>query len=230
MKILVSCTIAGLALLANGVYAGGMEGYGVPSNVSLYGGASVGISSHDGACAADTTDCNEGDTGHKAFVGLRAEPNRRAGEFWTTPAGVFPASSLPTMGVEVGHMQLDKNTAQGTAGRAGIYDSVLNSELSASYLAGVGYVPVAPRTELLGKVGAAFWKQNGSKTVAEDPSLDTTSTNSGVSVLLGAGAQVELNPNFSLRGEYERVLSTAADTSYEADASLLSIGAVLSTF
>lgn len=230
MKILLSCSVAGLALLANSVYAGGLEGYGAPSNVSLYGGLSAGLSSHDGACATDTTDCKDGDTGRKTFVGLRAAPNQNPSELWATPAGVMPASSLPTMGVELGYMDLGENTAKGTAGREGIYDSELQSELSASYVAGVGYVPVAPRTELLGKVGAAFWKQNGSKTVAEDAELDTNSTNSGVSMLLGAGAQVKLNPNLSLRGEYERVLGTAAATDYEADASLLSVGAVFSTF
>lgn len=230
MKILLSCSLAGLALLANSVYAGGMEGYGVPSNISLYGGLSAGMSNHDGACDATTTDCEDSDSGHKAFVGLRAEPNRNSNEFWATPTGVIPASSLPTMGVELGHMELGENTAKGKAGRMDIYDSELQSELSASYIAGVGYVPVAPRTELLGKVGAAFWKQNGSKTVAEDSDLDTNSTNSGVSMLLGAGAQVKLNPNLSLRGEYEHVFGTAADTDYEADAGLLSVGAVFSTF
>lgn len=219
MKILISCSLAGLALLANSVYAGGLEGYGVPSNVSLYGGLSAGISNHDGACTTDSTDCEDSDTGRKAFVGLRAEPDRN-----------MPASALPTMGVELGYMELGENTAQGKAGRAGIYDSELQSELSASYVAGVGYIPVAPRTELIGKVGAAFWKQNGSKTVAEDSDLDTTSTNSGVSMLLGAGAQVKLNPNLSLRGEYEHIMGTAADTDYEADAGLLSVGAVFSTF
>ncbi len=230
MKILLSCSIAGLALLANSVYAGGMEGYGVPSNISLYGGLSAGMSNHDGACDATTTDCEDSDSGHKAFVGLRADPSRNPNEFWATPAGVMPATALPTMGVELGHMELGENTAQGKAGRAGIYDSELQSELSASYVAGVGYVPVAPRTELIGKVGAAFWKQNGSKTVAEDSELNTTSTNSGVSMLLGAGAQVKLNPNLSLRGEYEHIMGTAADTAYEADAGLLSVGAVFSTF
>ncbi|MGB5599756.1 MAG: outer membrane beta-barrel protein [Thiothrix litoralis] len=230
MKTLISCSLAGMALWANATFAGGMEGYGVPSNVSLYAGASAGMASQDGACVADSTstNCEDSATGSKFFAGLRATPNHNG--FLATPGGVIPSASLPTLGIEVGHMDLGESTANGTAGRSGIYDSKLSSELSASYLAGVGYVPVAPRTELLGKVGAAYWKQNGSKTVAEDPSMDTISTNSGLGMLLGGGAQVQVNPNLSLRGEYEHVFGTATDTPYESDAGLLSVGAVFSTF
>lgn len=230
MKIIISCSLAGLALLANTAFAGGMEGYGIPSNISVYGGASAGRVTNDGACVADatSTDCKDSATGSKYFAGVRATPNSQG--FLATPTGVIPSASLPTLGVEAGHMELGESTANGTAGRSGIYDSKLKSELSANYLAGVGYVPVAPRTELLGKVGAAYWKQNGSKTVAEDTELNTSSTNSGVSLLLGGGAQVNINPNLAIRGEYERILGTAADTAYESDADLLSVGAVFSTY
>ncbi len=230
MKTIISCSLAGLTLLASAAFAGGMEGYGVPSNISIYGGASAGIATNDAACVADktSTDCKDSSTGNKYFAGVRATPSNQG--FLATPTGVIPASSLPTLGVELGHMDLGENTANGTAGRSGIYDSTLKSELSANYLSGVAYVPVAPRTELLGKVGAAYWKQNGSKTVAEDTELNTASSNSGVSVLLGGGAQVNINPNLAVRGEYERILGTAADTAYESDADLLSIGAVFSTY
>lgn len=229
MKTIISCSLAGLALLANTTYAGGMEGYGVPSNISAYAGASAGIASHEGACLADSTstDCEDTSTGHKVFAGVRAAPNNNG--FIATPAGVVPAASLPSLGLEAGYLDLGESTAKGKAGRADIYDTNLHSDLSASYLAGVGYVPVAPRTELLGKVGAAYWKQNGSKEVPEDTDLNTTSTNSGVGMLLGGGAQVHINPNLSLRGEYEHIFGTAEDTEYQSDAGLLSVGAVFST-
>ncbi len=90
-------------------------------------------------------------------------------------------------------------------------------------------MPVAPRTELLGKVGAAFWKQDGSRKVPQDTDLNIQSANSGVGMLLGGGAQYKVNNNLSVRGEYERVLDTAKDTPYQSDADLLSIGAVFST-
>jgi len=130
------------------------------------------LATNEGACLADatSTDCEDSPTGSKYFAGVRASPNNQG--FLATPTGVIPASSLPTLGVELGHMDLGENTANGTAGRSGIYDSKLKSDLSANYLSGVAYVPVAPRTELLGKVGAAYWKQNGSKTVAEDADLN----------------------------------------------------------
>lgn len=232
MKIIISCSLAGLALLANTAFAGGMEGYGIPSNISVYGGASAGMATNEGACLADatSTDCEDSPTGSKYFAGVRATPSNQG--FLATPTGVIPASSLPTIGVELGHMDLGENTAKGHVGRAapGGFDSKLRSELSANYLSGVAYVPVAPRTELLGKIGAAYWKQNGSKTVAEDADLNTSSSNSGVSVLLGGGAQVNVTPNLAVRGEYERILGTAADTAYESDADLLSVGAVFSTY
>ncbi|OQW98289.1 MAG: hypothetical protein BWK73_52800 [Thiothrix lacustris] len=60
--------------------------------------------------------------------------------------------------------------------------------------------------------------------------ISTSSSNSGVSVLLGGGAQVNVTPNLAVRGEYERILGTAADTTYESDADLLSVGAVFSTY
>ena len=47
-------------LLANTAEAGGgMEGFGVPSNMDFYGGGSVGMTSQDGACGsiANPTGC-----------------------------------------------------------------------------------------------------------------------------------------------------------------------------
>ncbi|WML91060.1 outer membrane beta-barrel protein [Thiothrix lacustris] len=230
MKTLISCALVGVGLLANVALAGGMEGYGIPSNVSLYGGASAGLTNQEGACVSDSTatDCNDASSGNKFFAGFRATPSQNG--VVAMPGGVIPSASLPTLGAEIGQMDLGESTANGTAGRSGIYDTKLTSDLSATYLAGVGYIPVAPRTELLGKVGAAYWKQNGSKVVPEDTSMNTTSSNSGLGMLLGGGAQVQINPNVSLRGEYEHVFGTAADTNYESDASLLSVGAVFSTF
>lgn len=231
MKNIISCSIAGLALLANAANAGGMEGYGVPSNISVYGGGSIGMATHEGAClAANASDgCEDSMGAYKAFAGVRASPNPNG--FVVGPTGVMPTSALPTVGMEAGYMVLGESTAQGHVGRPapGGFDADFSSDLSASYLAGVGYVPVAPRTELLGKAGAAFWEQKGKRTVAEDSDQDIASTNSGTGLLVGGGAQYKVNDNLSVRGEYEHIFGTAKDTNYESDAGLLSVGAVFST-
>lgn len=229
MKNIISCSLAGLALLANAAHAGGMEGYGVASNISAYGGASAGMATHEGGCLAAnaSTDCEDAAGGYKVFAGVRAAPNPDG--YVVGPTGMMPSSALPTLGVEAGYMDLGDSTATGKTGRANIYDANFSSDLSASYLAGVGYVPVAPRTELLGKVGAAFWEQTGKREVAQDTDLNIESVNSGVGLLLGGGAQYKVTDNLSVRGEYEHILGTAKDTAYESDAGLLSVGAVFST-
>lgn len=229
MKTIISCSLAGLALLANAANAGGMEGYGVPSNVSVYGGASAGMATHEGACIAAnaSSNCEDTSSGYKVFVGTRVAP--QPNNYVATPGGLMPSSSLPTLGVEAGYIDFGDSTADGKAGRADIYDANFSSDLSASYLAGVGYVPVAPRTELLGKAGVAFWKQNGKREVEQDSEMNIETSNSGAGMLLGAGAQYKLNDNLSVRGEYEHVFGTGKDTSFESDAGLYSIGAVFST-
>lgn len=229
MKTIISCSLAGLALLANAANAGGMEGYGIPSNVSLYAGASAGMANHDGACSAAnvSSNCDDSASGYKVFAGAKIAP--QTGNYVVTPGGVMPSAALPTLGVEAGYMDLGGGSSDGKAGRANIYDAKSSSDLSASYLAGVGYMPVAPRTELLGKAGVAFWKQNGKREVPQDTDLNIETSNSGTGLLLGGGAQYQINENLSVRGEYEHVFGTAKDTPYESDAGLYSLGAVFST-
>ncbi|MFN3786450.1 MAG: outer membrane beta-barrel protein [Thiothrix sp.] len=233
MKTTMTCAAASLAalvLLSRMTHAGGMEGYGVPSNVSAYGGASVGTAIHEGACTmagAVGTACENSDGGHKFFAGIRATPTSQG--FVTTPVGIVPSTFLPTLGVEAGYMDLGESTAKGKAGRANIYDTNLSSALTANYVAAVGYLPVTPQVELIGKAGAAFWEQKGKRDVPQDPDLTVQTTNTGTGMLLGAGAQYRVTGNISVRGEYERLLGTAKDTPAKSDADLLSIGAVLST-
>ena len=43
MKHYVSCSLAGVALLANTAFAGGYEGYGVPNNMTFYGGQVLAV-------------------------------------------------------------------------------------------------------------------------------------------------------------------------------------------
>jgi opacity protein-like surface antigen len=225
MKTYLSCSLAGFALLANVVYAGGMVGYGVPSNLSFYAGGSAGTVSQKGACGAvnnaedflSSNECNDSNTGYKVFAGTRISPRANPQKF-------------PSLGAEAGYINFGESTAKGHILRSpGGFDTQGSSKLSSVYAAGVGYLPVTPRTELLGKAGIAHWQQDGKYEVPDDTDRNTSSSSSGDGLLLGAGAQYQVNPNFAVRGEYEQVLDTASDTPFASDASLLSVGAVFST-
>jgi len=222
MKTSLSCSLAGLALLLGSAHAGGLDGTGIPSNMSFYGGGSAGLAAQKGACGAvpSSTDCTDSGTGYKVFAGTRIEP-QTTGE-----------TTLPSLGAEVGYIDFGNSSANSTilsARGVPIGQSNANSKVTSVYAAGVGYLPVAPRTELIGKAGAAYWSQKGNVDVAVDPTLNSSASSSGVGLLLGGGAQYKLNDNFSVRGEYEHVFGTGNGTSYKSDASLLSVGAVFST-
>ncbi|MEN9500764.1 MAG: hypothetical protein RI964_49 [Pseudomonadota bacterium] len=222
MKHYLSYSLAGVALLANAAYAGGMEGYGVPDNMTFYGGASIGGVNQDGACDVvdNTHDCKKPNNGYKVFAGTRFAP-------------MYDAQTLPSVGAEMGYIDFGESTSQGeilSERGFSLGDANVSNNVSSTYLAGVGYLPVAPNTELIGKAGLALWQQDGKVAVPEDSALNSNSTNSGLGTLLGAGAQYRVNDNLSVRGEYEQVFDTAKDTSYKTDASLYSVGAVFSTY
>lgn len=218
MKTYISCSLAGLALMVNAAYAGGgLEGFGVPSNMDFYAGASAGMSSEDGACnMVDRTDsCDDGTTGYKLFAGSRLAPT-------TGQPG------LPILGIEGGYIDFGESSAEGTRVKRPLLPFKTNSESSAFYLAGMGYMPVAPRAELFGKAGVTYWQQDSAVEIPLDPTQNTNTSESGFGALLGAGAQYKLNDNLSIRGEYEQAFGVGKDNT-EEDPSLLSVGAVFST-
>jgi len=235
MKTHFSCALAGLMLLANTAEAGGgMEGFGVPSNMDFYGGGSVGMTSQDGACGsiANPTGCEDSDKGYKIFGGARLKPNTEPG-------------ALPSLGVEGGYINFGESSATGDLMnvRMGLSedqgDITSNSELSGVYAAGVAFMPVAPKTEILAKAGVMRWSQKNTRqqTVIDagvvDPlderNISTSTSESGFGGLLGVGAQYQMTDNLSVRGEYERGFGIGKDSN-KTDPSLLSVGAVFSTY
>lgn len=216
-------------LLANTAEAGGgMEGFGVPSNMDFYGGGSVGMTSQDGACGsiANPTGCEDSDKGYKIFGGARLKPNTEPG-------------ALPSLGVEGGYINFGESSATGTSSRreesTPFFNDSSTSELSGIYAAGVAFMPVAPRTEVLAKAGVMRWNQKNkvSKTEIEDPiggdNQSTSTSESGFGGLLGVGAQYQMTDNLAVRGEYERGFGIGKDSN-KTDPSLLSVGAVFSTY
>jgi len=228
MKIYLSCTFAGVALWASTAHAGGgMEGFGVPSNMDFYAGGSIGMASQDGACntLSGSTGCTDSGTGYKVFAGAHLKPNA-------------PDGTLPKLGVEGGYIKFDGSSATSELllrpNSPPIGRTSTSSDLSGIYAAGTVSMPVAPRVEILGKAGVMHWSQdNKNTTVIDDDPEDernqsTSSSESGFGGLLGAGAQYKINDNFSVRGEYERGFGVGKGAS-KTEPSLLSVGAVFST-
>ncbi len=222
-------------LLANTAEAGGgMEGFGVPSNMDFYGGGSVGMTSQDGACGsiANPTGCEDSDKGYKIFGGARLKPNTEPG-------------ALPSLGVEGGYINFGESSATGDLmsgpenRRVDQGDIVSSSELSGIYAAGVAFMPVAPKTEILAKAGVMRWNQentykqtvldNGVPDPEDERNLSTSTSESGFGGLLGVGAQYQMTDNLAVRGEYERGFGIGKDAN-KTDPSLLSVGAVFSTY
>lgn len=224
-------------LLTNTAEAGGgMEGFGVPSNMDFYGGGSVGMTSQDGACGsiANPTGCEDSDKGYKIFGGARLKPNTEPG-------------ALPSLGVEGGYINFGESSATGDLMHVrpdyseDQGDIVSSSELSGIYAAGVAFMPVAPKTEILAKAGIMRWSQknNYKQTViydgVPDPedeegrNISTSTSDSGFGGLLGVGAQYQMTDNLAVRGEYERGFGIGKDSN-KTDPSLLSVGAVFSTY
>lgn len=129
-------------------------------------------------------------------------------------------------GAELGYMKLGEVESNSLEGRLATH---LKSDTSALYAAGVGYMPIAPNLELMGKLGVISWSQDSSKevTLIEERS---SQSETGISPLLGVGAQYRVGQNIHLRGEWERAFSAgAADTEFETDADLFSLGVSFST-
>lgn len=224
MKTYFSCSLAGIVLLAaNNTHAGGgMEGFGVPSNMNFYIGASAGTAAQDGAC--DVLDnqnaCDDSGSGYKVFAGTRLSPQTQN-------------ANLPVLGVEGGYINFGESTAKGdliNIRQFDIGDTSSSSNLSGFYAVATASKEIAPRTTLFGKGGALYWTQENETSIQETglSEVKTSSEESGFGGLLGLGAEYQMTDNLSVRGEYERGFGVGKDDT-KTDPSLLSVGAVFST-
>lgn len=192
-------------IISSTVEAGGTyqrQNWGVSPQAHLYGGASLGLS-NQGAFDDGIT------PGGKVYAGMKF--NRM-------------------FGAELGYMSLGEAETVTKDSPGGRLDADLTSDMDAIYAVGVGYLPVAPRMELLGKAGVAHWSQDSSKDV-KDISEKTTTNDSGLSPLLGLGAQYRVGPNMHIRGEWEHAFGTGTeDTDFETGVDLMSVGVTFSSF
>lgn len=174
------------------------------NGTKLYAGASIGMGQQGDTCNDPffNGSCDNRDSAWKVFGGARFNP---------------------MLGAEIGYNQLGNTRKNGTSGGS---NASMDNSLSGISASGVGYLPVAPDIEAFGKAGALFWNRETTQTTGTS---STSSKADGVSPLLGVGAQYRLNDNLHLRGEWEHMFNTGADSVYETDADLYSVGLSYST-
>lgn len=175
------------------------------NGAKLYAGAALSRNGHSDICndAFFAGTCHDSDNSWKVYGGARLNP---------------------MMGFEAAYARY------GEAGKAGITAGggsvALSNELTSLNAAGVGYMPVAPQMELLGKAGLAFWKRDSSKTIG---TTTEHSKDNGASPLIGLGAQYQIQDNLHLRGEWEHIFNAGDDAEFETDVNSLSIGLMFQT-
>lgn len=175
------------------------------TGAKLYAGAALSRNGHSDICndAFFAGTCHDSDNSWKVYGGARINP---------------------MLGFEATYARY------GEAGKSGVtaggQSVALSNELTSLNATGVGYMPVAPQLELLGKAGLAFWKRDSSKTVG---TTTESSKDNGASPLIGLGAQYQIQNNLHLRGEWEHVFDAGDDAEFETDINSISVGLMFQT-
>ena len=171
----------------------------------LYAGGSLGAARQGDTCNDPFFNgkCDNRETTWKAFGGVRLNP---------------------MFGGEVTYHSLGGSQLNGTTGAGN--PASLDNQATGISVTGVGYVPVMPNTEAFGKAGALFWER---ETTQNSVGVSQQSTDNGTSPLIGGGVQYRLNDNVHIRGEWEHSFNVGADSAYETDVDVYSVGMSYST-
>lgn len=177
---------------------------GFMNGTKLYAGGSIGAGQQGDVCNDPffNGSCDDKDVAWKVFGGARINP---------------------MLGAEVAYNKLGKTSATGTTGGS---SAGLENSLTGISAAGVGYFPVTSQIEAFGKAGVIFWDRETTQT---SNGTNINSEDDGTSPILGGGAQYKLNDNLHVRGEWEHMFNVGADSSYETDVDLYSVGLMYST-
>ena len=132
-----------------------------------------------------------------------------------------------SIGAELGYLKLGEVEGVGDSESERL-PSTIRSDIGGLYAAAMGYVPIYYKTDLIAKAGVVYWDSERSKEVALID-VNSSDNDSGLSPLLGIGAQHQLNDNMFVRGEWEHIFATGSED-YESDADLLSVGVTYSTY
>ncbi len=136
---------------------------------------------------------------------------------------VYAGIRYRSVGAEVAYQKIGEAESSGIMPR----DPSVKSDVNGLSASAIAYVPLAARTEIMAKLGATYWDQDNNSEV-ELTGVQSESDESGLSPLMGLGAQYRLYRNMTLRAEWERIFSTG-EGYYESDIDMLSIGFNMST-
>ena len=166
-----------------------------------YFGAAIGRTSVSDYCA-DTagfvvTSCDNKDTSFKIFGGYRFTRN---------------------VAVEGAYVDLGKYHA---AGSGLAFD--INTKLTGVTVQGVGMVPFGNEFSLLGRIGAIVWDLKNSGTVG---GFGGSTSDSGVDIAMGVGAQYKFTPNFGIRADLDYYPNLGNNDTGESNVTAVSIGGV----
>ena len=173
----------------------------------FYVGTSFGFGNHGDTCKEsfiNNAGCNDKGFAWKAYGGARLNP---------------------MFGIEGGYRNLGDTKLSGSDGSGNSIS--LEKEVAGFDIEGVGFFPVSSEIEVFGKAGLMHWQQD---TVKTETIKNTNSTDSGTSLLLGGGAQYQMNENTKLRAEWERVFGVGGSTTSETDVDMISAGITFSAF
>jgi len=170
-----------------------------------YIGAGIGRASAADYCSDSAglavSSCDDSDSSFKVFGGYRFTRN---------------------FAVEAAYVDLGTLHANGSF--SGLpFD--INTELTGVTVQAVGIAPLGDKFSLMGRVGAIFWDLSTSGTVAGFPG--STSDN-GVDIALGAGAQYKFTPNFGIRADLDYYPDLGNSDTGEDNVTAVTIGIVFS--
>ncbi|MEO8009393.1 MAG: outer membrane beta-barrel protein, partial [Betaproteobacteria bacterium] len=140
-----------------------------------YFGAGIGKASVSDYCS-DTgglvvTSCDDSDMSFKIFGGYRFTRN---------------------IAVEAAYVDLGKYPATVSAG----VPVNVSVKLTGVTVQAVGIVPFGNEFSVMGRIGAILWDLNSSASV---PGFSTGSSDTGVDIAMGVGAQYKFTPSFGVR-------------------------------
>jgi hypothetical protein len=173
--------------------------------LELYGGAGGVKTTLSGGCdnanRAAFSNCDQGSSGYKAFIGFQL---------------------IPLTAIEAGYVDFGK--AEGSGFVSGTPRN-LSLQADSIYVAGVLRATVFDRVTLFGKLGVQRWEAKGNLGTA---SLGTQQNDNGYNGMGGVGLSVRIVGPLGIIGEVERYQGVGnSDTTGKANINVYSLGVVV---
>jgi len=173
--------------------------------LEFYGGAGGVMTTLSGGCdaagSAGSSNCDQGSSGYKAFVGLQL---------------------IPLTAIEVGYVDFGK--AEGSGVVSGTPRN-LSLEANSIYVAGVLRATLLDRLTVFGKLGVQRWDAKGNLGTT---SIGTQQSDNGYNAMGGVGLSVRIVGPLGIIGEVERYQGVGnSDTTGKANINVYTLGLVV---